>query len=157
MQSWSAFFLAHNVFSVKYFKHGLCLKCWMSPDEDKLTGKIDLIICLGGDGTLLYASTLFQVKWLTLSRHICRRRHRRRHLYCYSRFVIQGCLKIFSPMFQGLSFCVTVWAIGFVHRSTYWLWARPCELFDCPENWSRFILCRSLSTSSVIFLRYTLW
>ena len=34
----------------------------MSPDEDKLTGKIDLIICLGGDGTLLYASTLFQVE-----------------------------------------------------------------------------------------------
>jgi len=36
----------------------------MSLDEDKLTGKIDLIICLGGDGTLLYASTLFQVKSL---------------------------------------------------------------------------------------------
>ena len=29
--------------------------------EDDLTDKIDLIICLGGDGTLLYASSLFQV------------------------------------------------------------------------------------------------
>jgi len=36
-------------------------------DEDKLTGKIDLIICLGGDGTLLYASTLFQVKLSSLN------------------------------------------------------------------------------------------
>jgi len=36
-------------------------------DEDKLTGKIDLIICLGGDGTLLYASTLFQVKSFLLN------------------------------------------------------------------------------------------
>ena len=31
-------------------------------EEDDLTDKIDLIICLGGDGTLLYASSLFQVK-----------------------------------------------------------------------------------------------
>jgi len=38
-----------------------------SSDEDKLTGKIDLIICLGGDGTLLYASTLFQVKFAPFS------------------------------------------------------------------------------------------
>jgi NAD+ kinase len=28
---------------------------------DDLTDKVDLIICLGGDGTLLYASSLFQV------------------------------------------------------------------------------------------------
>ena len=28
---------------------------------DELTDKIDLIITMGGDGTLLYASTLFQV------------------------------------------------------------------------------------------------
>lgn len=28
---------------------------------DDLTDKIDFIICLGGDGTLLYASLLFQV------------------------------------------------------------------------------------------------
>ncbi|KAJ8320288.1 hypothetical protein KUTeg_001875 [Tegillarca granosa] len=28
--------------------------------KDDLTGKIDFIICLGGDGTLLYASSLFQ-------------------------------------------------------------------------------------------------
>jgi hypothetical protein len=28
---------------------------------DDLTGKIDMIICLGGDGTLLYASSFFQV------------------------------------------------------------------------------------------------
>ena len=30
-------------------------------DDDDLTDKVDLIICLGGDGTLLYASSLFQV------------------------------------------------------------------------------------------------
>jgi NAD+ kinase len=29
--------------------------------KDDLTDKIDFIICLGGDGTLLYASLLFQV------------------------------------------------------------------------------------------------
>lgn len=29
--------------------------------KDDLTDKIDFIICLGGDGTLLYASMLFQV------------------------------------------------------------------------------------------------
>lgn len=29
--------------------------------HDDLTDKIDFIICLGGDGTLLYASSLFQV------------------------------------------------------------------------------------------------
>lgn len=29
--------------------------------KDDLTNKIDFIICLGGDGTLLYASLLFQV------------------------------------------------------------------------------------------------
>lgn len=30
--------------------------------KDDLTDKIDFIICLGGDGTLLYASLLFQVE-----------------------------------------------------------------------------------------------
>lgn len=30
--------------------------------KDDLTDKIDFIICLGGDGTLLYASSLFQVE-----------------------------------------------------------------------------------------------
>ena len=30
--------------------------------QDDLTDKIDFIICLGGDGTLLYASSLFQVR-----------------------------------------------------------------------------------------------
>lgn len=30
--------------------------------KDDLTDKIDFIICLGGDGTLLYASLLFQVR-----------------------------------------------------------------------------------------------
>ena len=29
--------------------------------KDNLTDKIDFIVCLGGDGTLLYASSLFQV------------------------------------------------------------------------------------------------
>ena len=32
-------------------------------DEDDLTDKIDFILCLGGDGTLLYASSLFQVSY----------------------------------------------------------------------------------------------
>ena len=31
--------------------------------HDDLTDKIDFIICLGGDGTLLYASSLFQVNF----------------------------------------------------------------------------------------------
>lgn len=30
--------------------------------KDDLTDKVDFIVCLGGDGTLLYASSLFQVK-----------------------------------------------------------------------------------------------
>jgi len=55
--SWVLFWLtAHSVWNVIY-----------NSGEDKLTGKIDLIICLGGDGTLLYASTLFQVKLFLLS------------------------------------------------------------------------------------------
>ena len=31
-----------------------------SEGKDDLTDKIDFIVCLGGDGTLLYASSLFQ-------------------------------------------------------------------------------------------------
>ena len=31
------------------------------PGEAELIDKIDFIICLGGDGTLLYASSLFEV------------------------------------------------------------------------------------------------
>ena len=31
--------------------------------KDDLTDKIDFIICLGGDGTLLHASSLFQVRF----------------------------------------------------------------------------------------------
>ena len=30
--------------------------------KENLTDKVDFIVCLGGDGTLLYASSLFQVK-----------------------------------------------------------------------------------------------
>ena len=32
--------------------------------HDDLTDKVDFIICLGGDGTLLYASSLFQVSFV---------------------------------------------------------------------------------------------
>lgn len=39
-------------FKVKTFRDG----------KDDLTDKVDFIICLGGDGTLLYASSLFQVR-----------------------------------------------------------------------------------------------
>lgn len=35
---------------------------YFKDNKDDLTDKIDFIICLGGDGTLLYASLLFQVK-----------------------------------------------------------------------------------------------
>ena len=51
--------------------------------KDDLTDKIDFIVCLGGDGTLLYASSLFQVgahagagretRWTPV-------RHRRRYI-----------------------------------------------------------------------------
>lgn len=34
------------------------------PDYDDISNQIDFIICLGGDGTLLYASSLFQVSWV---------------------------------------------------------------------------------------------
>lgn len=34
-------------------------------DGRDLTGKVDFIVCLGGDGTLLYASSLFQVEFLS--------------------------------------------------------------------------------------------
>lgn len=33
--------------------------------KDDLTDKVDFIVCLGGDGTLLYASSLFQVGTIT--------------------------------------------------------------------------------------------
>lgn len=39
--------------------------------KDDLTDKIDFIICLGGDGTLLYASLLFQVISKLLFCHYC--------------------------------------------------------------------------------------
>ena len=35
--------------------------CCLFPGIDDLEDKVDFIICLGGDGTLLYASSLFQV------------------------------------------------------------------------------------------------
>lgn len=35
--------------------------------SEDLTDKIDFIICLGGDGTLLYASSLFQVNRVAIS------------------------------------------------------------------------------------------
>lgn len=39
--------------------------------KDDLTDKIDFIICLGGDGTLLYASLLFQVYKITYFIILC--------------------------------------------------------------------------------------
>jgi NAD+ kinase len=40
------------------FKEKLCT---FKEGKDDLTDKVDFIVCLGGDGTLLYASSLFQV------------------------------------------------------------------------------------------------
>ena len=53
------------IFSTKVESHLIwelyCLYLYHSAAKDDLTDKIDFIICLGGDGTLLHASTLFQV------------------------------------------------------------------------------------------------
>lgn len=38
------------------------MRCYCSPDEDDLSDKVDLIFCLGGDRSLLYASSLFSVR-----------------------------------------------------------------------------------------------
>lgn len=35
--------------------------CTFREDLDDISNRVDFIICLGGDGTLLYASSLFQV------------------------------------------------------------------------------------------------
>lgn len=35
--------------------------------KDDLTDKVDFIVCLGGDGTLLYASSLFQVIYVSFN------------------------------------------------------------------------------------------
>lgn len=61
--------------------------------KDDLTNKIDFIICLGGDGTLLYASLLFQVI-LKLLFHYC----------------LLRCCRFFSNLYHQL------W------RSTWALW-----------------------------------
>lgn len=37
--------------------------CTFKEGKEDLTDKVDFIVCLGGDGTLLYASSLFQVYW----------------------------------------------------------------------------------------------
>lgn len=37
------------------------MSCFFSTDLDDISNRVDFIICLGGDGTLLYASSLFQV------------------------------------------------------------------------------------------------
>lgn len=39
----------------------LIMTCFFSADLDDISNCVDFIICLGGDGTLLYASSLFQV------------------------------------------------------------------------------------------------
>ena len=39
----------------------ICFCCCVFTGYDDISDCIDLIICLGGDGTLLYASSLFQV------------------------------------------------------------------------------------------------
>lgn len=40
---------------------GLIRSCLNFADLDDISNCVDFIICLGGDGTLLYASSLFQV------------------------------------------------------------------------------------------------
>ncbi|MBN3282744.1 NADK kinase, partial [Polyodon spathula] len=37
--------------------------CTFREDYDDISDRVDFIICLGGDGTLLYASSLFQVRY----------------------------------------------------------------------------------------------
>uniref|UniRef100_A0A2K5YYE9 NAD(+) kinase n=1 Tax=Mandrillus leucophaeus TaxID=9568 RepID=A0A2K5YYE9_MANLE len=43
--------------------------CTFREDYDDISNQIDFIICLGGDGTLLYASSLFQVKPASTDSH----------------------------------------------------------------------------------------
>jgi NAD kinase len=52
-------FLARPVFLILFILFQDKLMTF-SEGKDDLTDKIDFIVCLGGDGTLLYASSLFQ-------------------------------------------------------------------------------------------------
>lgn len=40
----------------------LLMYCTGGADSEKELAAVDFVVCLGGDGTLLYVSTLFQVQ-----------------------------------------------------------------------------------------------
>lgn len=55
------FLLCKDIINLKFKDiNSRVMFCFVS-GEDDLEDKVDLIICLGGDGTLLHASSLFQV------------------------------------------------------------------------------------------------
>lgn len=68
--------------------------------KDDLTDKIDFIICLGGDGTLLYASLLFQVR--TPSKVIST-------AFTYLLLLLHFCIYFFSNRFHRL--WPSIWAL----------------------------------------------
>ena len=78
--------------------------------KDDLTDKIDFIICLGGDGTLLYASSLFQVITVQL---LCNRFEHRSNLiawFCFLVFILLcgRLLFVFVHLYLYIYICIYI-------------------------------------------------